>query len=509
MCDLSCHAHDLSFTGSANSTECFHVILRQGDQVLEEFNPEFTYPIFGDEESIFGYRDLEINLSFAAHNLRPHLELKHDGIFPDQGDVKASDVNGALADFLPDAAITDVSVTDALRDSDAATFQPPGSKLHTYSRNDETFEIWSASLADPKAMEIFNNMQILATLMVEGATFLELDYDWVVNRWRLFLLYKIVPADSDTSKYALAGYATSYRIFTLAERSPITEDTPRSDGSDAFQRSIALENATALQDLCSRERISQFIILPPFQRSGHGVQLYDTIYTELTRPENVCELTVEDPNENFDILRDLCDLRRLRAAYPEFASLSVADTIPSSDLRSDASIPIDKILSEDRMAHLKRATKIAPRQWSRLVEMQTLSHIPSSSRKMARITRKEQASNPNDRAYYFWRLYTKHRLFQFNRDVLIQLDDRAERIEKLEQALDSLLGEYEEILEKAARSDRSGASENGDAANGEASRKRSRAGDGEEVDAAPAPTGRKRARVLADDDDNDDGPEDA
>lgn len=33
--------------------------------VVEPFHPDFTYPIFGDQEKIFGYRDLEVKVSFA------------------------------------------------------------------------------------------------------------------------------------------------------------------------------------------------------------------------------------------------------------------------------------------------------------------------------------------------------------------------------------------------------------------------------------------------------------
>lgn len=38
--------------------------LEGSDRVLiEPFNPTFTYPIFGDQEKIFGYRGLEIKVS--------------------------------------------------------------------------------------------------------------------------------------------------------------------------------------------------------------------------------------------------------------------------------------------------------------------------------------------------------------------------------------------------------------------------------------------------------------
>ena len=69
-----------------------------------------------------------------------------------------------------------------------------------------------------------------------------------------------------------------------------------------------------------RLRLSQFVILPPYQQQGHGctfpfpytadrpAKLYSTLYQHvLTRPE-VAELTVEDPAEAFEDLRDRNDL---------------------------------------------------------------------------------------------------------------------------------------------------------------------------------------------------------
>lgn len=36
------------------------------DDIIE-FNPEFTYPIFGEQEQIFGYKDLMINVREEAN----------------------------------------------------------------------------------------------------------------------------------------------------------------------------------------------------------------------------------------------------------------------------------------------------------------------------------------------------------------------------------------------------------------------------------------------------------
>lgn len=69
---------------------------KSGFQLLGTFYPKFTYPIFGDEEKIFGYKDLKINLRFRANDMRPHLKITHSKKFKPLGDAEPTDVAGIL-----------------------------------------------------------------------------------------------------------------------------------------------------------------------------------------------------------------------------------------------------------------------------------------------------------------------------------------------------------------------------------------------------------------------------
>ncbi|KAG9540388.1 histone acetyltransferase type B catalytic subunit, partial [Aureobasidium melanogenum] len=206
---------------------------------------------------------------------------------------------------------------------------------------------------------------------------------------------------------------------------------------------------TPLQ-LPSRERISQFLIIPSHQGSGHGARLYNTVFESLITPDNICELTVEDPNEAFDDMRDVCDLLWLRNNNEDFASLKIETQIDSAKLKMNANIPVDDIVPGDAKARIKKASKIMPRQLGRLIEMETYSKIPKLNRSVNRISRKEKSPNEMDRAYYFWRLYVKQRLYISNRDVLAQLD-REERAERLEATIENIQVDYDRLLELARK----------------------------------------------------------
>ncbi len=91
--------------GSSDANEAIDIsILQQGPntpETLSTFHPKFTYPIFGEEERIFGYHGLHINLRFAAHDLQPHVEITYEKKFKTVGETKATDIEDVLREWLP------------------------------------------------------------------------------------------------------------------------------------------------------------------------------------------------------------------------------------------------------------------------------------------------------------------------------------------------------------------------------------------------------------------------
>ena len=67
--------------GTTNSNDAFTIsLLRpqpQGLTALASFNPRFTYSIFGDDETIYGYQNLRINLQYRANDMRPNLQVSY------------------------------------------------------------------------------------------------------------------------------------------------------------------------------------------------------------------------------------------------------------------------------------------------------------------------------------------------------------------------------------------------------------------------------------------------
>jgi len=69
------------------------------DDTTYDFAPTFTYPIFGEQEIIYGYRDLVIKLYFTSGSLKNYLSIEYSGE-PLTGD-KVIDIEKTLYDFIP------------------------------------------------------------------------------------------------------------------------------------------------------------------------------------------------------------------------------------------------------------------------------------------------------------------------------------------------------------------------------------------------------------------------
>ena len=110
---------DEDWSSNANEAVTVKIVEAGPDATTDgapSFHPQFTYPIFGEEESIFGYKDLDIKISFAAHDLYPNVHVEYEEKFVPVGDTEAVDVTAKLKEFLPSCPC--LALTYGLRHAD-------------------------------------------------------------------------------------------------------------------------------------------------------------------------------------------------------------------------------------------------------------------------------------------------------------------------------------------------------------------------------------------------------
>ncbi|KAF7121681.1 hypothetical protein CNMCM5793_009153 [Aspergillus hiratsukae] len=437
---------------TCDANDAVNITIVQPDEqklkTVSSFHPQFTYPIFGDDERIFGYKGLIIRLRFAAHDLRPHLHISYDEKFKPVEDIAAVDILKTLKPWISEEAF--VTLPDyekaVLEDKDAKDFKPPGKLVHSYVSRNRNYEIWAGSLADPKVRRLLDRAQIFVSLFIEAGTPLATDDpEWTLQRWTVYFVYeKVKPPTPTASEYSIVGYATTYRWWHYRRDKtevPVVKNDPFPSGPEIHP-----------SQLPSRLRIAQFLILPPHQNSGHGRHLYTSIHSACVQDPTVVELTVEDPNEAFDVLRDSADYHILR---PEFIKHNVNINPDPYEAHSrnqrPRQVPTAALIPVKLLHDIRTSYKIDSTQFAHILEMFLLSRIPLKNRhaggaNMSRLLiKKHRAEDPNERRYYWWRMLTKQRLYKRSKDILIQLD-LDERIQKLEETATNVEEGYEVLL---------------------------------------------------------------
>lgn len=329
--------------------------------------------------------------------------------------------------------------------------------MDIFEANGKTYEVWAGSLADKAVQTMIKRLQILVTFFIEGGSFIEMDDpEWSLDRWTIFFLYERQGAASKAaaqkeSDYVFVGYSTVYRYFLFG--SPTSDPKPKKKQMlPPAVHDFTLSPATPLaaSSLPCRSRISQFLILPPFQKGGHGSRFYRSIFKHYHSAPTTIEITVEDPSEAFDDLRDLNDLAFLRT-LPKFADIVRLNI--STFLRQKGLFSVPSIIDTTALESFRLTTKIAPRQFARLVEMHLLSRIPLAFRQT--LTYVKKTGTPEEQKswthqYRVWGLFVKQRLYRHNKDQLAQLD-RRESIERLEQAFGGVEADYARLLRECEK----------------------------------------------------------
>lgn len=305
-------------------------------------------------------------LAFNCSTLLPFLNVKYTSKLNDQ----VEDAKQKMMEFLPSETVFK-NEQQWVEKASSETFQEPGSIVETYKHGKDEFVIYKTSFKNEAAVRLHNRISILVLLFIEAGS----SIDETDENWELFYIFK-----TSNGVKSFVGFCTAYAYWKF-------------QGSENH-------DAGELQ-LNYRKKISQFVILPPYQQQGHGQALYSCMVTQWMQDARVREITVEDPSEAFDDLRDRCDLKRLSSSPAEVW-----------------------------IKHSCGDYKMEKRQFQRCTEM-ALLHLA------------DIGSVPLREA----RMRIKRRLYLKNKEALVDLDD-ATRKDKLHTAYERLEEDYRRIMGK-------------------------------------------------------------
>lgn len=403
------------------------------------FPPIFTYPFFGQEETIFGYKGLRIKLEYTPGSLDSFLKISYleklDDKLNNNGkeelnvkkqndENKLDDIEGLLKEQLT-TIIENEKEFNVIKQEKDKKFRPIGELKSSYKKAIDgklhEFEIYKTSLNTEGFKDYLMKMQGFLLFFIEAATYVDDD-----ERWEFFTLYEKVSNNNEIS-YKFLGYTSLFPFFYYPDK--------------------------------IRMRLSQFLILPPYQRRGHGSELYRTVYKYVVENPNIVELTVEDPNEYFDFLRDRSDIL---LPFPTSVILdenkdvfnnaepgkSILLSQKNNQLIKSSNFKGIPILSNEEetgklVEQTRKSLKLTKRQSQRCLEILQLQRILYSRDHFDEFKEQENENGISDIKKY--RLNLKRRIYQINEDTLSSVDDIT-RKEKLQESYQSVKEGYDLVL---------------------------------------------------------------
>lgn len=348
---------------------------------------------------------MSVKLYYTAGRLTAYLNVDYkEKADPDHFEgVEADDIPKILAEKLQHGFLTNLDTFVASL-SKEAEFVPHGELINSFrcGRDGEelsTYEVYFCDTSNSKFLKYHERLQTFILWYIDGSSYIDTDD----ANWRFFVCFEKYKMDGKTM-FAIAGYATVYQYY-------------------AYPKNI-------------RPRISQVLVLPPFQNQGIGANLLRTIYNHYVGMDEVLDITVEDPSQEFQYLRDYVDCQNM---------LKLSSYQPNM---------LKKGFCEEMVRDARSKFKINKRQARRVYE----------------ILRLKVTNRKDEEEYKQYRLSVKRRLntpFQKEQKMVIklknvlaedelkateQLKSREQRLENLDRQYKELEDEYQHVIERLAAS---------------------------------------------------------
>ena len=310
---------------------------------------------------------------------------------------------------------------------------PIGTKLREYQQGDDVFILCLAT-PDEVVKSYHNQIQKLALWFIETADGVDLG-NTDGGSWKvLYLLRQHKLDNKEDARYSLAGYTTLYSFY-----SPFRKPQPG-----------------------HVMRICQVIILPPYQRKGHGRKLLEAVYdfaheklcAREEGQESIREINVEDPAPGFTALRNSLDYQFLfRARWHQCDGSIETNSLFANEKENSFAVP-DRYLSEECFENIQErdVQEISIKSKLTRRQVQIAYEIFKLQQRNARLMKVNNLGEGNqekiDAIQKQYRLMVKRRLNQTHKEDLGACKNKQEKKEKLEELFQEALEQYQRIVGK-------------------------------------------------------------
>ncbi|CAK9858858.1 unnamed protein product [Sphagnum jensenii] len=255
-----------------HADECINIRLvstagdLQDSEKAKPFPPEYSERYFGEDGKIYGYKGLKIDLFMHAVTFHAHGDIQYLSKTRPKYEITSLQCCFVVQEIFGNGLVEDRDVF-----------------VENLSRYTDSFlYIVRLEFSDSRVREWYARMIPLVLLFIEGGQPIESDDPL----WEIF-----VALEGEGPETVVTGFCTVYRFYHYPDS--------------------------------TRLRISQILVLPPYQGQGYGFRLVETI-NKRAMEHNCHDVTMEDPSERLQELRDCMDVQRLLSFTPCVSAIDSA-----------------------------------------------------------------------------------------------------------------------------------------------------------------------------------------
>lgn len=217
-----------------------------------------------------------------------------------------------------------------------------GKKVSEFETKDgRHFETYLCTQDTPNFLSYHAKIESFVFWFVDAAS--KIDHDAF---WRFFCVFERFQNSKNEIRWASVGYCSVYQYYAHPDK--------------------------------IRLRISQTIVLPPFQKLGVGTYLIESIYKHFRTP-NVADITVEDPSEDFTRIRSTIEVNFYFSHKVSVLINLILQVKMCKELPSFSSDLVKLGCSSKMLKDAKDELKIFPKQTRIIYEIIRLAHTNKSN----------------------------------------------------------------------------------------------------------------------------------
>ena len=236
----------------------------------DAFDAEFTHQVFREDESVFGYAGLALDVYVCRTSLRALLKMRYEKKISSAMNP-ADPVVEQMREWFDSDGLCELYEDEERFKREAGMAEPcAGGTLVAESESDGVVtKITAYELAtNEEARKWHAAMEAYAVFFIDAAS----KIDNSDSRWTLL----VATRHHADGRWETAGFTTVYRFYAYPDS--------------------------------ERARLSQILVLPPYQRQGLGGKMLEAV-RKLAIDRSMRDLTIEDPTDQLQRLRDVHDVK--------------------------------------------------------------------------------------------------------------------------------------------------------------------------------------------------------